>query len=697
MDYEKMIRGAGLSAAQERYMMELTPEQRVIVMDESKYALVTAAAGSGKTRVLVAKYIWLTRVLDHALGRRSKVIYLSFNRKNVNDTQREMTALGVPKVEAEDATSTFHSLALNVIGLGEGAWPRLLEGVKEAWDESWKETWSTRGEVRKINHDAAEVFLKEMESRLDMDRIREAYTKEVRQARGYPNHRYVCYAKDRNGIPGSCRSEVERDIFRFLISENIDFAYEEYEDLVGDRVDFTIYFKRTNDDGKVVVTKMYYEHFAVENAEDFDGDVSEETVERYVRIANLKIEEMTAYFGDVFFYTSSGDDFRAVIRERLSEAEENGTLGTCHRKPEKRGRERVFDPVFEDVITHFREVRGLILETGQRIDETLERIRGLNPIVDEYLEDIFLPIEEVYRDVLATSPPAGPISDFADSLVRAAALLADSALLATMKNVKYDWVLVDEYQDISPSRLALLKALRILNPWMRLLAVGDDWQTINSFAGSDVHLFRRFGTDWKGAVYHPLSETFRFSGRVLEVSTKFARLTGGNSLHAVRYGGTEDPRTDIEIASGVSDPYGRSWQSKFINEKKADFGDDEKYLVLSRFKPQRENDVWMTMHKSKGATVDYVFIKDCCEGAIPCEGNEKNRLPSDRMKDLIRGEDKRESYLEERRLFYVALTRARKKVWLLYFANKEPSPFVEELRRYLKEDKEGEGEFSCGL
>lgn len=683
IDFERLVSNSYLEDPQKRYLLSLTEEQRAVVEDESRYALVTAAAGSGKTRVLVAKYLWLTRVV--VKPRHPRIIYLSFNRKNVNETRRKMLELGMPKNEAEDVTSTFHSLALKVIESGEGAWPRLLEGVKEAWDESWKETWSTKGEVGKINHDAAEVFLKELESNLDMEHIREVYVKEVRRAKGYPQHRYVCYAKDRNGIPGSCRSEEERDIFHFLVQQDVDFAYEEYEELVGDRVDFTIFFKKKDKDGKTVETKVYYEHFAAENAADFDGNVSEEDARRYAETTRRKIREMEERFGNDFFYTTSGNDFRDTISRCLQKYEEDFTLGSCRRKKERNGRERVFDSVFEDVVSGFKDVRGLILETGQRVDEVLEFVRGHRAEVDDYIDDIFLPIEKVYRRVIGTAKPVGPISDFADSVVRAAALLGDEGLRDRMGEFVYDWVLVDEYQDISQARLDLIKGLRALNPKMRLLAVGDDWQTINSFAGSDVQLFRRFDNDWEDCARFQLSETFRFGGPALAASTAFARATGANSLHDVRPAATGNLFTEIGIVSGMSESKGTSWQNEFIDRTRAHFGKKEQYLVLSRFKPWRKNEAWMTMHKAKGADVDYVFVKDCHEGALPCNGGTKNKLPSEIMKSMVRGQDIESIYLEERRLFYVAITRARKKVWLLHFADKEPSPFLGEIGRYLKE------------
>ena len=683
-DYEFLLRNAHLSADQLEYMLSLTDEQRAVVKDDSTHAIVTAAAGSGKTRVLVAKYFWLTRVRKAAGAPLPKVLYLSFNRKNVEGTRREMSdRLGIPRAEAEDVTSTFHSLALKVMKAGEGVWPKLLEGVKEAWDESWKSTWASRRKVSKINHQAAEVFLKELESKLDMERIGESYTRQTRRARNYPEHRYVCYAKDRNGIPGSCRSEAERDIFTFLVNERVDFAYEEYDSEVGDRTDFTIYFRRKGEGGRTERTKVYYEHFTAEHAEDFDGNVSAESADKYATVAQRKITDMEKSFGDRFFYTSGGDDFRKVITEKLAELEV--TYGSCRVSRKRAGGAMGFSQLFEDVVMQFKDVRALILETGQRIDDVLSRIEGKDQDVDDYVNDIFSPLEDVYRSVIATPPPAGPISDFADSLSRAAAFLQDGNLGDRMGEFLYDWVLVDEYQDISPSRLALLKGLKALSPSMKLLAVGDDWQTINSFAGSDIRLFRNFGDDWEGSVSFPLSETFRFGEPLLGASTLFAR--GGDTAGGHEVRGASGHGTGVEFVSGISGADGDiSWKTAFIKKTLSLFSAEETCFVLSRFKPRRDDGVWTTMHKSKGETVDYVFIRDCNDGAIPYDGNAGNALPADRMKEMVRMpvmSSLRKD--EERRLFYVALTRARKKVWLLRDEDRKPSKFFREIRKYVRQ------------
>ena len=60
-------------------------------------------------------------------------------------------------------------------------------------------------------------------------------------------------------------------------------------------------------------------------------------------------------------------------------------------------------------------------------------------------------------------------------------------------------ILVDEFQDISQSRARLVKALKVQNPDVRVFAVGDDWQSIFHFAGSDIHLMRHFGHEFGGS------------------------------------------------------------------------------------------------------------------------------------------------------------------------------------------------------
>ena len=84
----------------------------------------------------------------------------------------------------------------------------------------------------------------------------------------------------------------------------------------------------------------------------------------------------------------------------------------------------------------------------------------------------------------------------------------------------YKMVIVDEYQDISKARFELLKALRESSDY-DLFCVGDDWQSIYRFAGSDISFIQRFSNYWGSTEISKIETTYRFSQRLIDISGEF--------------------------------------------------------------------------------------------------------------------------------------------------------------------------------
>src|ERR1019366_4078913 len=85
----------------------------------------------------------------------------------------------------------------------------------------------------------------------------------------------------------------------------------------------------------------------------------------------------------------------------------------------------------------------------------------------------------------------------------------------------FAYILVDEFQDISNGRARLLKALSRQNAGARLFCVGDDWQAIYRFAGSDISLMRNFKREFGHSDLHCLDRTFRYNNQINDLSSKF--------------------------------------------------------------------------------------------------------------------------------------------------------------------------------
>ncbi|MDC0609443.1 DNA helicase IV [Vibrio sp.] len=253
-----------------------------------------------------------------------------------------------------------------------------------------------------------------------------------------------------------------------------------------------------------------------------------------------------------------------------------------------------------------------------------------------------------------------------------------------VKRGKYDslWthIMVDEYQDISPERLELVEALcaktRKQNGAI-LFAVGDDWQSIYEFAGSDVNLTTDFKIRFPNSVISYLDTTYRFNNKIGDVANQFIQKNPEQlvkELHS--FTTVKKPRAyllnQIKLERTLDDLNrgSKSYKSVLLlgrnHYHKPELFDDwqERYRNLSL--------KFMTCHAAKGKEADYVFILNVDDGQFPAK--VKNR----HLNNVLTS--KHESYpnAEERRLFYVAMTRAKEKLWIAF--NNKGSSFVEELR-----------------
>lgn len=265
--------------------------------------------------------------------------------------------------------------------------------------------------------------------------------------------------------------------------------------------------------------------------------------------------------------------------------------------------------------------------------------------------------------------------DFSGLLHQAINLIEKGRFVSPWKHI-----LVDEFQDISPLRAALLNALKQQNTQTSLFAVGDDWQAIYRFSGAELLLTTAFHQSFGDGAECALDTTYRFNSTIGDVANTFIQqnpnqlakplnsLTKGNKKAVVLL-----PDDQLE---------------SLLNKMSGYVSDDETILLLARYhylQPdllKKAKTRWpklklqfMTFHASKGQQADYVIILGLQSG--------KDGFPAPARESIIETallppvEDYPDA--EERRLMYVALTRAKKQVWLL-FNKQQPSCFVSELK-----------------
>ncbi|MBM7035754.1 DNA helicase IV [Vibrio ulleungensis] len=246
---------------------------------------------------------------------------------------------------------------------------------------------------------------------------------------------------------------------------------------------------------------------------------------------------------------------------------------------------------------------------------------------------------------------------------------------------KGDWqfLAVDEFQDISPMRLAFLESLKLNNPDMSLFAVGDDWQSIYRFSGSDIALTTQFSNRFYPAKIHHLDRSYRCNSQIAAVAERFIGQNPSQLAKSI-----VAQRSADEASVTVF-----SQSHLFARLKKLDdsLTHTHSVLVLGRNHRHQPADVkewsstfqhlefqFMTCHASKGQESDYVVVVGVNNNEFPAKERTSHLV------EALRDRDEGIEHAEERRLMYTAMTRAKEHVFICYDA--AASTFIDELSDY---------------
>jgi len=266
--------------------------------------------------------------------------------------------------------------------------------------------------------------------------------------------------------------------------------------------------------------------------------------------------------------------------------------------------------------------------------------------------------------------------DFSGLIHQAIAVLEKGRFISPWKHI-----LVDEFQDISPQRAALLAALRRQNSQTSLFAVGDDWQAIYRFCGAEMALTTAFHHYFGEGDRCVLDTTWRFNTRIGEIASDFIQRNPCQ---------LKKPLTSLSKGNKKSLSLLPESQLGALLDKLSGYATpEEKILLLARYHYQqpallaKAKTRWpgldisfSTIHASKGQEADYVLLLGLKSGedGFPAVARESV------IEQVLLPQPETFPDAEERRLAYVAITRAKKQVWLL-FDKDAPSGFVAEFTR----------------
>ena len=237
--------------------------------------------------------------------------------------------------------------------------------------------------------------------------------------------------------------------------------------------------------------------------------------------------------------------------------------------------------------------------------------------------------------------------------------------------LKYKYIIIDEFQDSSKIRLNLIKSIMKYNN-AKIMCVGDDYQSIYRFAGSDIELFLNFKKYFKNSEIMYLKNTYRNSKELLYISNSF--ICKNKYQFKKELFSNKSNSKPIKIYFCSNKIKGLKKLIKICNENFMIIGRnniDIKYYVEKDGVINNIN--YFTAHKSKGLESDDIILINLSDDVMGFPSKIKNSKIINYLfdKELYK-------YDEERRLFYVAITRTKNNVYMLVDKN-NMSIFVKEL------------------
>lgn len=630
----------------------LTDNQRRACVIDEQHNLVLAGAGTGKTSTMIGRAGYL---IEAGLAKPEQILMLAFARKAAEEMDERIQAkLGIDTLTVK----TFHSLGKHIIGQVEGVVPAINPLAE---DDHLR--------ARFVDEQLLRLLQDELyKSRLVNYFFRHLYPyKSAFQFKSLGEYNNYILENDIRTFQGELvKSYEECEIANFLYRQGIAYRYEANYPVNTSGPDYRVY----RPDFYLSDYGIYIEHFAVDEHGQTPSFIDQKK-----------------YLDGIAWKRALHQKYKTPLIETYSYQKQQGAL-TRALEQQLQAAGVGFQPIPNNELLQELNKLGQVSGFGQLLAQVLAlfksaylNIKGLVSLAKQHEEPermqaaafLFEPIYEAYQQHLAETNTI----DFDDMIGRAIAYVEAGRYHST-----YSYILVDEFQDISASRARLIKALLNQNPGSGLFCVGDDWQSIYRFTGSDVTITKEFEQHFGATEICILDQTFRFNNKIGELASRFVMQNSTQIDKQIRSHRIVE-QAAVSLIKTNHDQVGLNAALSAIDSKA---GSQASVLILARFNFRRPElrDLkrqyphlklqFMTVHASKGKEADYVIILGLEKG-IHGFPSEKATHP---LLEMLLPPAEAFAYAEERRLFYVALTRARHQVYLISDGNKA-SEFVREL------------------
>lgn len=648
----------------------LDRQQLLCIAKEAHSHLVLAGAGTGKTTTIIGyiKYLLLSGKCCA-----DDLLVLSFTNASASEMAQRITAETGKILDAY----TFHKLGLNIITSVQGKTPKICNIEMRQFVRKQLDSLIQNDDyLKKLCYYL--VFAgKPQKTEFDFTDAEE----------------YQAYLKLNPPITmqkETVKSYGEMDIANFLFQNGIKYIYEAPYPVDTRTSEYGQY----HPDFYLPDFDIYIEYFGINRTGDvppyFEGRHGKSARETYQDGIQWK-RELHRRNGtsliEVYAYEKLEGSLLQAFSDRLRK---KGV--TLSERPIRDVWQSVADnsnQTLDRVAELFATVINLTKSNNCTIDDICQRNRKYRNLPDADIAlDLTAPIFESYQALLAQN---GEI-DFNDMIN-----LAAEYIVSGQYQHHYKYVVVDEYQDISQSRFRLLYAMRQQKDY-QLFCVGDDWQSIYRFSGSDIGFILNFEKYWGASELSKIETTYRFPQSLIDISSGFI-MKNPEQKEKTLHSAISNHGFSMERING----YTERKALEFLAERLLELPTDSTILFLGRYRfdikmleqsrqfEYRYNNstksvevkfakrrdlriTFMTAHSSKGLQADYVFLLNNKRYGM----GFPSKIADASVLQLLLDNCDSYPYAEERRLFYVAITRAKKKVWLVTLKDNE-SEFVSEI------------------
>jgi DNA helicase IV len=592
----------------------LSLQQREACIRLEDNNLLVACAGSGKSATMVGK---LAYALAKELYKPDEILLLAFNKSAADELRTRIAKqLKVEENALECRVTTFHALGRGIIQEVTGRPPQLanwighpagetkfLDAIISSLFESDQEFASHWTELLVV-HPKADIAPQHFDRQVDYDRYVAAQFRGGQVTIGTHAGKYV-------------KSLQEQKIANWLWLNSVEFEYEKQvavEDESGSP-------RHLHPDFYYPQTGTIHEHFAL-NA-DGTSPFADYVTQAEVKRQSYGLNEID------FFETTSAQASDGTLIDVLKAA--LSARGYVFKRRDYADIQKALEPV---LIEHYHKI----------ISTCIKHIRARRLTLDALLE-LAETLHDKARAELFARVVWAITKEYSKRLERAKEIDFDSMIADAVRLIEtgkfqspYSLILVDEFQDISEPRANLIKALRKQHASCKVFAVGDDWQSIYRFAGSDIGLFTQFEAHFGEAWTGRLEQTYRCNQLIAQTAAEFVQRNPAQLKKSVRSNRDAIPRSIRVIPIGDKDTnpnYAEACQAllqrldkglgNVSDQWRTKPGHKLKALVLWRYNrldpfagrvPSFENIevVGMSFHRAKGLEADYVILLDVSEG-----------------------------------------------------------------------------------